>query len=250
MKTASRLIITAAWLVISLTAGGQQYLGTPGLIHVPTADMDTTGVVRAGAHYLPAMIVPDGMKCDGEKFNTLTNYLSITPFHWIEVGYGYTLWRLHWNLNPNKKTGFYAKDRYFSLRLQPLHEARWWPSLVVGGNDVWGSGDKGESGSNFYRNFYVAATKHFNINDWTVGTNITYRRWDRDYNHKWNGVVGGVTLQPTFYNKLRFVGEWDGDEVNIGADCTILKYFLLQASIIDFRYVSGGVSLYLPLKKF
>ena len=234
----------------AVTANSQQYLGTPGLIHVPTADMDTAGVARAGAHYLPAMIVPDGMKCDKKKFNTLTNYLSITPYHWVEVGYGYTLWRLHRNLNPYAKTGFYAKDRYFTLRLQPLRESRWWPSLVVGGNDVWGSGDKGQSASNYYRNYYVAATKHFCLDGWTVGTNMTYRRWKLGYNRKWDGIVGGITVQPTFYDKLRLIGEWDGNEVNIGADCPVFKYLLIQASVIDFRYVNGGVSLCLPLKNF
>lgn len=232
--------------VLSLNA--QQYIGMQGLIHVPTAVMDSTGVARVGIHYVPKEMIPDGMKLDGEKFNSLTNYLSITPFSWIQIGYGYTLWKLHKNLDKNRKTGFYAKDRYFSVCLRPLKEGRYWPSLVVGGNDVWGSGDEGESGSNYYRNFYVAASKHFDIGGQQLGTHITYRKWKRDYNSKWNGVVGGVTFSPSFYKKLRVIGEWDGTDVNVGADCQLFKYLLVQCGLQDCRHFTGGLCLYIHLQ--
>jgi hypothetical protein len=193
-------------------------------------------------------MIPDGMKLDGEKFNSLTNYLSITPFSWIQIGYGYTLWKLHRNKDKNQKTGFYSKDRYFSVCLRPLKEGRYWPSLVVGGNDVWGSGDEGESGSNYYRNFYVAASKHFDIGGQQLGTHITYRKWKRDYNSKWNGVVGGVTFSPSFYKKLRVIGEWDGTDVNVGADCQLFKYLLVQCGLQDCRHFTGGLCLYIHLQ--
>ena len=232
--------------VLSLNA--QQYIGMQGLIHVPTAVMDSAGVARVGIHYVPKEMIPDGMKLDGEKFNSLTNYLSITPFSWIQIGYGYTLWKLHRNKDKNQKTGFYAKDRYFSVCLRPLKEGRYWPSLVVGGNDVWGSGDEGESRSNYYRNFYVAASKHFDIGGQQLGTHITYRKWKRDYNSKWNGVVGGVTFSPSFYKKLRVIGEWDGTDVNVGADCQLFKYLLVQCGLQDCRHFTGGLCLYIHLQ--
>jgi len=226
--------------MVLCTLNAQQYIGTPGLIHVPTAEMDTVGVVRVGAHYVDKHMVPDGMKFDGEKFNSFTNYLSITPYKWIELGYGYTLWKLHRNLDPNQKSGFYAKDRYFTLRLRPLEEGLYWPAVVVGGNDVWGSGDNGKSGSNFYRNFYVAATKHLDLGGNRVGAHIAYRRWKRDFNEKWNGVVGGLTFQPSFYQPLRLIGEYDGNSINVGIDCE-LRYLLLQASLQDGKYISAGL---------
>ena len=232
--------------VLSLNA--QQYIGMQGLIHVPTAVMDSAGVARVGIHYVPKEMIPDGMKLDGEKFNSLTNYLSITPFSWIQIGYGYTLWKLHRNKDKNQKTGCYAKDRYFSVCLRPLKEGRYWPSLVVGGNDVWGSGDEGESGSNYYRNFYVAASKHFDIGGQQLGTHITYRKWKRDYNSKWNGVVGGVTFSPSFYKKLRVIGEWDGTDVIVGVDCQLFKYLLVQCGLQDCRHFTGGLCLYIHLQ--
>jgi len=225
----------------------QQALGTQGLIHVPSADMDSAGVARIGAQYVPKEIIPDKMLLDGEKFNSFTNYLSITPFSWIEIGYGYTLWKFHRNKDVNQKVGFYAKDRYFSLIIRPLKEGKYWPSVVIGGNDVWGSRDSGESTSNYYRNFYIAATKHQDILGQTLGVHLAYRKWKRDYNEKWNGLVGGITIQPSFYKPLRLIGEWDGTEVNIGADCRVFKILQLQCGLINCKHFTGGICLCISL---
>ena len=222
-------------------------MGIEGMIHVPTADMDTVGMARVGLQYIPKEMVPDKMTCDGEKFNTMTNYLSVTPFHWIELGYGYTLWKLHRNLNPRRETGFYSKDRYFSVKIRLLKEVSWWPSVVVGGNDVWGTRDNGDSGSNFYRNYFIAASKHLDLSGHLIGGHLASRKWYRDYNHKWNGVIGGITYQPSFYRPLRAMVEWDGHAVNVGADCRIYKYFLVQCGLYDCKDFTAGLCLCINL---
>ena len=227
--------------ILHLAVYGQQSTGLNGLIHVPTADMDTVGLARIGAQFLPKDMVPDNFKLDGEKYNTLSNYLSITPFRWIEIGYGYTLFKLHKNLNPKRQTGFYSKDRYFSVKIQPITEDRWWPSVAFGGNDVWGTGDDGESKSNFYRNFFVTASKHIDFSGNLVGAHLAYRQWKRDYNHKWNGVMGGVTFQPSFYQPLRAIVEWDGNGVNCGVDCRIYRYFLVQCGLYEGKSFTAGL---------
>ena len=242
-----RISVALVLMMLTLSVSGQQYIGFAGMIHVPTADMDTVGIARVGAHYIPKGVVPDRMVIDGEKFNTWTNYLSITPFRWIELGYGYTLWKFHKNLNKNEKVGFYAKDRYFSIKLQLLQEDRWWPSVAVGSNDFWGSSDKGKSGSNYYRNYFAAISKHVCVGGHEFGGHLTYRKWKRDFNHKWNGVVGGVTYRPSFFQPLRIMGEWDGNEANIGADCRLFKYFLVQCALYDFSVLNAGLCLYIPL---
>jgi hypothetical protein len=244
-----RLLLTFVINVFAVFGNlyAQQYCGINGLIHVPTADMDTVGIARIGAHYVPKVMMPDKMLIDGEKFNSLTNYLSITPFRWIEVGYGYTLWKFHQDLDPNKKVGFYAKDRYFSLKLQPIKEDKWWPSVAIGGNDVWGSGDDGESGSNYYRNYFVALSKHTDLGRFRLGGHLAYRSWKRDFNHRWNGIVGGVTLQHSFYEPLRGIAEWDGNAINVGADCLLFNIVLVQCGLYDMKYFTGGISLYFHL---
>lgn len=239
-----------AGLCCALSAAAQQYTGMQGLIHVPSADMDTVIVAHIGAHYVDQHMVPDRMTVDDEKFNSWTNYLTIQPFRWIEVGYGYTLWKRHKYKDKSQKTGFYVKDRYFSVRIQPIREGKWWPSVVIGANDVVGTKDDGTSASNFYKNFYVAASKHIDLGGQLIGAHVAYRKWKLDSNAKWNGVVGGLTIQPSFYRPLRLIGEYDGDGVNIGADCTLFRYIMLQASLQQCKYPCAGLSLRIPLTRF
>ena len=243
----NRIVSIIVGLLFALGISAQQYYGMEGLINIPSADMDTVPVAHVGAHYLNERMIPDVMTLDGEKYNSWTNYLTVQPFRWIEVGYGYTLQKFHWNDNPTERVGFYSKDRYFSMRIQPLRENKWCPSIVVGGQDAWGSKDKGHSNSNFYRNFYFAVSKHQDISGQKLGIHLAYRHFKKDYNSKWNGIVGGLTLQPSFYRPLRFIGEYDGDCVNVGADCILWRYLMLQASLQNYQYFSGGVCLRVPL---
>lgn len=61
----------------------QQYTGMSGLIHVPSGEMDEAGEARVGAHFLNKEFTPDkGFNYEG-KYNTLSHYLSITPFSWL-----------------------------------------------------------------------------------------------------------------------------------------------------------------------
>ena len=208
-----RLFTIIGSLLLAVTMSAQQYIGSEGLIHVPTADMDTVGIARVGAHYIPKSMMPDKMLIDGEKFNSWTQYFSVTPFRWIQLGYGYTLWKFHKNLK----------------------------------KDVWGSSDNGVSGSNYYRNYYASLSKHIEMKGHEFGAHVTYRKWKRDFNHKWQGVVGGVTYRPSFYRPLRLMGEWDGNNVNIGTDCRLFKYFLVQAALLGFSDFNAGLCLYIPL---
>ena len=246
-KACVAFLLFSQFLLLPVLA--QHYVGTPGLIHAPSAEMDTAGVARLGGQYIPVEMMPETFLFEGEKYASYTNYVSITPFRWVEVGYGYTLMKFHRNKVKIAPVGFYSKDRYFSLRIQPLREGRYWPSVVVGGNDVWGSGDDGQSGSNYYRNFYIAATKHLDLGGHLIGGHVAYRRWKLDCNKKWDGVTAGITYQPSFYQPLRAVCEWDGNEVNVGIDCRLFKYVMFQAALFDCRYFTGGLSLFIPLLK-
>lgn len=44
---------------------------------------------------------------------------------------------------------YYYQDRYFSIKIRPLKEGKWWPAIAVGANDPLGTlGDKGTNHDN------------------------------------------------------------------------------------------------------
>ncbi len=246
-------ILLFLYLLLHLPVGGcvvfaQQYTGMTGLLHVPSAEMDTIENLRLGVHALPTEMMPDDMRFEGEKYASSNWYVSAMPLKWLEVGYSFTLMKFRKNLNKKSdEIGFYSKDRYFSLRLRPLNEGRYWPSVVIGGNDVIGQRD-GDSYSFYFRNFYVAASKHIDLPFGVVGGHLAYRKWAKSYNSRWDGVVGGITLRPSVYSPLRAIAEYDGDGINIGADCVLFRYVQLQASLMKCRYLSVGAALRIDLK--
>ena len=226
----------------------QQYAGMTGLLHVPSAEMDTIVNFRLGVHAIPTDMMPDGIRFEGEKYASSNWYVSAMPLKWLEVGYSFTLMKFRKNLDKESdEIGFYSKDRYFSLHLRLLNEGRYWPSVVIGGNDVIGQRD-GDSESFYFRNFYLATSKHLDLPFGVVGGHLTYRKWTRSYNSRWDGVVGGITLRPSIYSPLRAIAEYDGDGINIGADCMLFRYVLLQASLIKCRYLSVGGAIRIELK--
>lgn len=239
---------------MSWAAVAQQYTGMTGLIHVPSADMDEEGVARIGGHFLNREFVPEKKFIfRGKKYHTTTHYLSITPFSWIELGYTCTLMKGYKNKEDMDDYGYYHKDRYFSIKVQPIREreGKWWPSVAVGSNDPF-STIKNVEGSEvpknkLFNNYYIVASKHFNLKDNSLGVHIAYRHWGHRSNSKWNGPVGGVTFQPRFQKNLRFIAEYTGDDVNVGFDWRLWKYLLLQSSLQNGKYFSGGLCLCIDL---
>lgn len=226
------------WLAGAFCAQAQQYTGMTGLIHIADAEMDTVGTARIGAHFLNKEFTPK----QAFKYNTGDVYLSLTPFSWVEIGYTMTFFR-HGFAN-NKK------DRYFSVKFRPLKEGKYYPAVAIGANDfissgIWESLDptKPDNLSNgYFRNYYIAATKHFDLKGHELGATLGYRYFTngRSLNH-FTGVVGGVTYRPKFFKPLRAILEYAGRDVNFGVDCLLWKHLLIQASLQRFKYPSGGV---------
>ena len=256
------IIIAGLLTLLSMSVQSQQYTGLTGLIHTPSAEMNFEGNVRIGTHYMDKHFTPDAFDFQG-KYNTADYYLSITPFSWAEVAYTCTLQKnyrrdSHANIISDESR-YYYQDRYFSIKIRPLKEGKWWPAIAVGANDPLGTlGDKGTNHDNmtpingdgkseYFCNYYIVATKHFAFKVGELGVHAAYRKWKRDFNSKWNGVVGGITYTPSFARNLRTIAEYTGHEVNIGADCLLWKHLLIQASLQKCRYFSGGICFQMNL---
>ncbi len=238
-----RIFIVCLLASFALTpAKAQLYTGLSGLIHTPNGEMNEVGTARIGGYFLNSHFTPGeagkyGFLYDGEKFNTASFYASITPFSWIEIAYAFTLLK---RLEDGRDSPAYnEKDRYFSVKIQPLKEGKYWPSVALGANDPIGSRGK-DGGSMYFSNFFVAATKHFTPGRHNIGVHAAYRHFRREYNAKWNGIVGGITYNPSFAPNLRGIVEYTGDGVNVGADCLLWRHLFLQATLQNGKYFSGG----------
>ena len=246
-----RLFLLFSLILFASVVSAQQYLGMSGLIHVPSADMNKEGEARIGGHFLNRELLPDeAFFFRGSKYHSTTHYLSITPFSWMELACTCTLMKGYKNAENLEDYGFYHKDRYFSIKLQPIKEVKgkWWPSIAIGSNDPVTTSDKKNrtdlperNRNQIFSNYYIAATKHIDWKQHNFGFHLAYRHWKRIYNSKWNGLVGGITFQPSFQQNLRLMAEYTGEDVNVGFDWKLWKHLLIQSSLQNGKYFSGGL---------
>lgn len=248
------ILSTIVSLFAMLPLKAQLYTGLSGLINTPSADMNEEGDARIGCYYMNSHFTPDGdgrhgFEYNGEKYNTMDFYASITPFRWMEIGYTITLFKSL--LDGYDKPKYNQKDRYFSVKLNPIREGKYIPAIAIGANDVTGSPTKRHTrGSNYvgyFCNYYIAATKHFKPYGHDISVNVAYRYCPNIYNEKWEGIVGGITYSPSSYKPLRIIAEYTGNEVNVGADCLLWKHIFLQAVLTDGTHFSGGICFQMNL---
>lgn len=233
--TKLRGALILALLLTAAQAWAQNTMGMSGLISVPTGSMRAEGDAQITTWYLGKDLTPN----QPWTYDTGNLSLSITPFWWCELAYTMTLMR-------DKNDKLADKDRALSVKIMPLREGKWWPAVAIGGNDVIGSGFRfrGEdtSGNSFWSNGYVALSKHFTLWGQELGTHLAYRHAFTKPAKDWQGVVGGIDIRPSFWRDLRFVAEYTGREVNIGADCVLWRHLVLQVALGRCQHLSGCIA--------
>lgn len=222
----------------------QQYTGTSGLVHIPSAEMHHEGDAFIGAHFLNKHMMPDiGFLYLGEKYHTFDYYLGVAPFSWLELSYVCTE-----RIRSKDQQGHitkWSKDRYASVKILPLKEGKFRPAVAIGCNDIWTAAfykDRPDV-QLYFTNWYIVATKHFTFSGNELGLTLGYRHFFRNYNDKWNGIVGGVTFRPAFFPQGRVIAEYTGNEFILGTDVLLWQHLRMQASIKDFKYVNAGLCL-------
>ena len=244
MKLINTTLILLFLCLLPNIGKAQQYTGISGLIHVPSGEMNHEGDAVIGAHFLNKNMMPDvGFLYQGEKYNTFDYYVGLTPFSWLELSLVCTE-----RIREKDEQGNiikWSKDRYASIKIQPLKEGKYYPSLAIGCNDIWTAAFYKDQPliQLYYMNLHVAATKHFKFSGNELGVTVAYRYYYRNYNEKWNGVVGGITFRPAFFPQGRLIAEYTGNEFLLGADMLLRQHLRLQASLKDFKYVNAGLCL-------
>ena len=227
------------WSALALSA--QEYSGITGIIHVPTAEMATEGEARIGVFFLNSHFLPTQLAKVG--YNTSNHFLAITPFPWVELSYVCTL------MKGSKEGDYNMKDRNFNLKLRPLKEGKWWPAIAIGMQDIGHAPSNDSLGVDgaYFQNLYLSASKHIRWKNHEVGFHLAYRYFTSDFNTKWRGLAGGITYRPAFAKGLRVMAEYTGNEINLGADYLLFRYFFLQACLHDGKYFTGGISFKINL---
>jgi len=207
------LLITALLLAATALTRAQLYTGLEGLMHTPTAEMFARGSGRVGMSYLDRDFVATrfGQECHAYS-------VAYTPLDWAEASFTGIV----------RKTGNTVyQDRMMSFKLRPLEEGKWWPAIVLGSNDplttVHTSSDQDNNGHN--ANVFLAVSKHFFAKG-QLGVHAGARYYIKKSNRKWNGIFAGVSYRPAPW--ARVMAEWDGNEVNVGADVKLFKFLHLQ----------------------
>lgn len=237
-------LIGVLLLMFPLNIEAQEYTGITGMMHVPTAEMAPAGTARIGAFFLNREFTPNKLAYKGEKYNTYNHFLAIAPFSWVELSYVCTLLKNAKNSDETQKVGYYNKDRFFCIKLRPLKEGKYWPALAVGAQDP---ANTKEGDNTYFKNYYVAASKHLNWKGHELGVHLTYRYYRSDFNAKWRGIAGGITYRPAFAPNSRAMLEYTGNDVNIALDCYLWRLLFLQAGLQNGKYFSGGLMLKIQL---
>ena len=228
-------------LIIPIRA--QQYNGMSGLIHIPSAEMGSSGDAHLGVHYVNKELMPDKFVCPDDngnlkKYNSYSYFLNVTPFNWLEVAYTCVLFKYN---QPNRK-GYKAKDRHFCIKVNPLKETKYTPSLAIGADDFLSSNLDPDKIQGYFANYWVSACKHLAIGGHKVAVHIGYRYYQKEWNKKYQGLNGALTYSPAFARNTKAIVEYDGYHVNIGFNALLYRHLLMQASFTDLSNFSVGIA--------
>lgn len=251
-------------------------VGTVGLLHLPTADMEADGTFRVGGGWLNKEATPARW-----DYNTYNYYIDVTLFDFLEISYDLTLFSGkaiadRYQLPESIFKKWTNQDRNFSARLRLVREGQFWdwmPQVVIGGNDVAHTIDSNkisdgagvwnkEGGNGSFGRIYLAMTKHLDFQNWgRLGVHAALMSNDKkksDYRYKGLGVGADFRFQTgedrngilhQLLNGLDLKAEYDSRNVNVGFTEYLFKdRFELTTELYACKYPSVGVTYKVKLK--
>lgn len=249
-------IFVVLFLTLASQVCAQEYNGTTGLLHVPSAETDSAGTFRGGFAYFDRSFLPPLMP----DHNSFGYSIGITAFPWVELSYCSTMLWMHKNNRTDQPMGFYNEDRRVNVKLRPLKEGKWWPAVAVGMDDIgrFKLMKSGTNRNNMFQNIYGVVSKNFDIRGHRLGAHIAYRYYPSKDNRNFHGVVGGITYTPrlgaslqsprAWLQRPRLIVEWDGVGVNVGADVLLWRHLFVQAALIHGSGFMGGLGYHYRIK--
>jgi hypothetical protein len=218
-------------LLLSLLHSGseaQSLTGVTGLLNIPSADMQKDGTFYTGSNYLNRNYVRD---YGYGKYNCVIWYFDLTFLPFLEINFRST--RRIGDPDPS-----HTVDRMFSGKLRVLKEGKYWPSVVLGGNDVVTTG---KISNQFFGAAYLVMTKNFKIKNNTLGGTLGYS-YPLFRHNQFDGFFGGISFSPSFLRQLTIMAEYDTRTFNIGGSVLFFKHLYIFALLQGFEGFSGGIA--------
>lgn len=234
------MTVALCFMLQSLTA--QYSMGVTGLLNIPTADMQKDGTFMVGGNFMPKDMTPGDW-----DYHTGNYFVNMTFLPFFEVAYRCTLF--HGDYKGGNK---WQQDRSVSLRLRPLKEGEWWPSVVVGSNDAFTTNQLNmfhdSKGNRYFSSVFGVGTKHFAMGGHDLG--VTFGGHVPFHKASLNkGVFGGVAYSPAFFRELSVMAEYDSNVINVGVAARLFRHLSLHLFCYDFKTVSAGIRYEVKLLK-
>lgn len=217
------------------TLNAQQIIGTSGLLNTPSAHLRADGSFMLGGNYLPEAITHESF-----DYNTANYFFDLTFLPFAEISYKLTIFEA-------KKDQSIEQDRSLAFRLQLLKERKYWPAIVVGGNDMLTT-NMGGTGNQYFGSAFVVASKKVPWlgHEWLLSLGYSSDVFNRDQPE---GVFAGIGFSPSFLPQATAIFEYDGEVYNAGVNALIIKHISITAFFYDLKYFTGGVAYQFTIKQ-
>lgn len=201
--------------------------------------MNPSGTFEGGISLLQ-----EQMMADKYDYYTGLYYISFTPFSFVELTFRETL-RKTKKSKYDTRVGYYQQDRSTSVRLRPVKEkeGKWWPSVVVGVNDIYS-----DHGTSEYAAVYGVLTKNFHVGSVIDISATAGYAYPIDNGLAYDGVFGGVSISPSAFNALKVMAEYDTGGVNVGASVELFRHLRVMCLTREFKGVCAGLSYLYTIK--
>lgn len=206
--------------------------GTTGLVLIPTANILPDGKLALGISYTDEKYG----KYSSRHTAQIASYATLGYLPFLEVSLRVTKYpNLPWSENYRS-----AVERMASVKLQVFREKRFFPSVVLGVNDLYGKSIQ-------YNAQYFVISKLVNPPLLKhIGIHIGYApnpiKSKRIYNYSLQGIFAGLETQ--LYKSISAMLEYDSKKFNIGLRIAPLADFIyINVVALGLNHISGNINI-------
>lgn len=225
-----KFIICLIILFCTGIISGQTITGPIGLFTIPTAELLGDKKISIGVNFLDKKYVEySNYNYDIAIVNIVIGFL---PF--LELT-GRATRQLD-----IPESASHVMDRYLGMKLKLKDEEKYWPSIAVGLNNPFNTGESAKH----FNSTYIVLTKTIALNNFLREVKVTLG-YGSDLisavDYQFVGIFGGIDLR--FADYISFLAEYDADRFNGGVKVTLFDHLQILAGLMNFESFSGGMSI-------